>query len=224
MRFALRRGATVHVVRPDMNVLLEIRGRESNNLFGFAGEPIDVLEDTGKRGRRRTIRLPRGCPCELIRLRDRTFVKDASMQNICSPYVIVPRQPNTGEESAIVSKQFSAVTTVNRMQSFVKDCLAVNDEAGEHLLYMLATFQAAENLFLLMIERERIPFEQAERDYNRYAKLKARIFGANPTPDGMRQHLQATSKFERRVAYDKAFSILRRAVGLPPNGCGPSSS
>lgn len=128
-------------------------------------------------------------------------LKPSSMKkNISTPYIVRTGAPHAGAESFFATSELSIVTTLPLRKQFALDCYTLATTTAEPL-YKVSALKALEQLFFAMALNGEISESAAEKQYDRYEKISARIWrGQTPA--------------EQLTSFQIAFKLLAKATGI----------
>lgn len=141
--------------------------------------------------------------CWLPPKESRLSIKLAKLSNVCTPYVLDEAQRvrmNPKLEVMLSSVDYVIYTDLEKRKQFAHDVYAVALASGD-AIHKMASLKAMEQLFIAKVSHGEITKEAAEKAYDRYDKLNARIWrGATPG--------------EQSAAFRAAWRALAKATGI----------
>ena len=151
-----------------------------------------------------------GEPCELYMHEGRWHVKPCKLHNFASPWrASQAAPPQEATEHFVESPTFHVWTTHALRQTFTSDVYALA-QASQNPMHRVSALQAMEALFFSLVHAGNISRESAERLYDKYDKVAARIWrGATPG--------------EQSNSFQIAFRMLARACGLSAPSAAPAA-
>lgn len=127
-------------------------------------------------------------------------VKPCKLKNVATPYYVINKKPHAQQDVFMTMEGYSVVTDLARRQTFTRQIYDLAQET-RNPMYLLSALECLKVLFFQMARNGKIPLETAEKSYDKYDKIAARLF-------------RGQTQAEQLTSFNLAFQLLAKTTGV----------
>jgi len=132
-------------------------------------------------------------------------IKKVGFENVSTPYILTSFHANTkNAEVALETQNYCVVTSTERRRAFALDLYTIALQSGEPI-HKISSLKALEQLFMILAINSEIEKSFAEKTFEKYEKLSARMW-------------RSTFAGEQVTCFQMAWKLLANATGIMPKG------